>query len=402
MGEAFIYDAVRTPRGKGKPGGVLSSLAPHALVGQLVDALRARHGAEAVARADRMILSCVGQIDAQGGHIAMVSRLAAGLPDTMAVHTLNNFCAGGLTALNTACNAVRAGDCDLVLAGGVECMSQVPFLGDRAHYYTDTALSRRLRYAPVAISADFMAVREDISRRELDDVTLRSHQRAAAAWDAGHYDSSVIALTTGQDTEPVRRDETVRPDLTLDKLAALSPAFEELGAGGYDDVIRAARPGLGPLEHRHSVANCPPIADGASLVLIGSHDAGRAHGLTPLAKIRASAETAGDPVDQLTAGFSAMDRVLSRAGVDLREMGVIEFMEAFAAVPVKFLRDYDVDPERVNVNGGHLAMGHPMGATGGMLTAALTHELVRSDAGLGLVVAHGGSGVGSAAVLERV
>jgi len=401
MRDAYVFDAIRTPRGKGKANGALAAIAPHELVRQVIDALRVRTGGAPDA-VDRFDLSCVGQIGAQGGHLALVSRLHAGLPDTVTCLTINNFCVGGLTAVASAANAVRAGDAGLALAGGVECMSQVPFLADKASYYADPETARALNYVPVALSADFLAFREGITRADLDAVTLESHRRAAAAWSEGRYGDSVIPVRAADETIALDRDETIRAGMTAESLAALPPAFERDGKAGFDDVIRAAKPGVGEIEHRHSIANCPPVADGAALALVGTKDAGAARGLAPLARIRAQASINADAVDQLTAGFAAMELALDRAGMELGDVERIEFMEAFAAVPVKFARDYHPDPARVNVNGGHLALGHPMGATGAALLATLVHEMARSGAATGLVVAHGGSGVGSAMVIERV
>ncbi|MGP1283934.1 MAG: acetyl-CoA C-acyltransferase [Parasphingopyxis sp.] len=399
--EVFIYDAVRTPRGKGKMGAPLSALAPQELVRQLVDALRERHGEAAIAGAERLVLSCVGQTGDQGGHIAMVGKLHAGLADATIALTINNFCSGGLSAVALAAATVRAGDAGLVLAGGVEMMSRVPFLADQAPYYADPALSEQLRYVPVALSADYLAHRFDVTREELDVATINSHRRARAAWDAGRYDRSVVAMRDEAGKVLLDPDETIRDTMTMEGLGALPPAFVETGAAGVDAMIDRAKPGTGPIDHRHSIANCPPIADGAGLVLVGSAAAGTALGLAPLAKIEACVEAAGDPIDQLTSGEAAMDRLLAKTGRTLADLDLVEYMEAFAVVPSLFYRRADVDPEIVNVNGGHLAMGHPMGATGAILTATLVEEMARRDAAQGLVVTHGGSGVGTAALLTR-
>ena len=399
--ETYVFDAVRTPRGKGSPNGALASTAPNELVAQLVGALNARTG-DAAMGVQKLILSCVGQVGAQGGHIAMVSRLYSALPDNVTVLTVNNFCAGGLNAIGVADALVRSHALDLVLAGGVECMSQVPFLADNASYYTDPVLSRDLHFAPVGLSADYLAFVHDIPRATLDAVSYESHQRAAKAWALGRYDSGVVPVRDRDGGIILGRDETIREGLTLDAMAEMAPVFEAQGRAQYDDVIRAARPGLGEIEHRHGLANCPPIADGAALVLLGSEAAGARAGLTPLARLAAFAEASGDPVDQLTSGVKAMELLLDREGLTLDDVDLIEFMEAFAVTPAKFYRDFDPDRSRVNVNGGHLAMGHPMGATGAVLTTTLTHEMKARGARRGLVAATGGSGVGAAAIFEAV
>lgn len=401
LADAYIYDAVRTPRGKGKPGGGLSSLGPHELISQLVAALKPRTGGSTIDNTAALILSCVGQTGSQGGNIALVSRLHARLPDQISTWTLNNFCAGGLTAIGQAAALASAGEERLVLAGGVEMLSQVPFMGDKASYYIDPELSRALRYAPVALAADLLATKKELDRAALDREVLVSHARAATAWAEGRFAASVIPVTGPDGQCLLDRDETVRADLNQAGLDRLPPALAALGASGYDAIMLSANPGLDRVEHLHTIAHCPPMTDGAALALVGSREAGRKAGLEPRARIMARAECGGDPVDQLTAGFAAMDRVLEETGLTLRDFDRIEFMEAFAAVPALFRRRQEADPDRVNVNGGHLAMGHPMGATGAILAATLIHELERCDGRIGLIVAHGGSGTGSAMVVER-
>ncbi|MEO1038630.1 MAG: acetyl-CoA C-acyltransferase [Pseudomonadota bacterium] len=402
ISDLYLYDAVRTPRGKGSAKGALAALAPEELIAQLISALSRRCGEDAIRSSASLTLGCVGQVDAQGGHLALISALHAGLPHTMAKLTVNNFCVSGLSAIASAArDASGSGDDRLRIAGGVEMMSAVPFMADRASYYTDTQTARRLRYAPVALAADLMATREAIPKTELDRVTARSHQRAAAA--QARDDAPEIITVCGPDGETrLAKDESVRADFTEDRLSAFPPAFAELGAEGYDAMMSEAALGGAAVDHVHSLANCPPPADGAALALIGSRAAGRAAGLAPKARIRALVQSAGDPVVQLTAGFAAMDAALDQAGSSLGDMDRIEFMEAFAAPVVRFERVYKPDPDRVNPDGGHLAMGHPMGASGAILATTLLAGLERCGGALGLAVAHGGSGVGAALVLERV
>jgi len=398
----FLFDAVRTPRGKGRPGGALSGLTPHELVGQLVSALGSRCGEAALHDVASLTLGCVGQVGAQGGQLALVSKLHANLPTNMTSRTLNNYCVSGLTATRVAAlEATATSDNRLRLAGGVEMMSIVPFLADHAHYYDDPATARALRYVPVPLSADLMATMEGISREALDTVTVRSHQRAARAWAKGPLEE-VIPVRGPDGTVLLAQDESVRPDTSMSSLARLAPAFEQMGAQGFDDVMLTARPELSAIEHVHTVAHCPPIADGAALVLLGSRQAGSAVGLKPRAVIRAATEASADPVLQLTAGFAAMEAALIEAGLRLDDIDRIEFMEAFAATPVKFERDYAPDLAKVNPEGGHLAMGHPMGASGAILLTTLLAGLERDGGTLGLAVLHGGSGVGAAMIIERV
>jgi acetyl-CoA C-acetyltransferase/acetyl-CoA acyltransferase len=405
--DVCLFDAVRTPRGKGapprddKPGGALAAVRPHELVVGLIDALEVRNPgmSEAVAG---LTLGCVGQVGAQGGHIALVSRLASRLADQVPVKSLNNFCVSGLTAIADAAAQVGSGGDGLYLAGGVECLSQVGFLADQAHYYQDPELMRLLRWAPPIMGAELIATLEGFSKADLDALTLESHRRAHAAWQDGAYAASVEPVRGGDGDILLERDELVRGDLTEERLAAMQPAFAEQGAMGFDAAMLAAHPELDEIDHVHSIANCPGMADGAALALLGRPEAGAAAGLEPRARIRALAETADDPVLQLTAGFRAIDRLLQETGLRIGDFDRIEFMEAFAAVPLKFQRDYAPDPDRVNVNGGHLAMGHPMGATGAILMTTLVHELQRCDGELGLVVAQAGGGIGSAMIVERV
>jgi acetyl-CoA acetyltransferase family protein len=394
MTGVHIYDALRSPRTKGKPGGALASLLPHHLVGQLIDALRARNGTPAVDAAEMLYLSCVGQVGAQGGNLALVSKLEAGLPDECGTQTINNYCVGGISALSSAVGAVASGQVELAIAGGVEMMSHVRFLGDGATFYTDPSVAEQFRWAPVGVAADHLAVQEDIDREDLDSLALESHRRASRAWDAGVYTNQVVPIVAA-DGAIVDRDETIKSDFTADKLSALEPVFEEMGQSQYDKIISGS---AAAIEHRHTIAHCPPIADGASLLLVGSAEAGERFGLTRLAHV--DAVSGGDAVSQLDAGDRAMRRALDRAGATLADMDVIEYMESFAAVPARFFRQHDVDPSIVNPNGGHLAMGHPMGATGAILATALGHELRRRGGGQGVAVATGGSGTGAAVVLS--
>jgi len=398
----YIYDAVRTPRGKGRPDGSLAAFTPAQLVGHLVRALERRNGRDAIGAAQHFTLGCVTQMGSQGGHLALASRIQADLPDAMACLTINNFCVSGLSALADAARRVGSGQADLALAGGVESMSRVVFLADQADYYADLALAGSMGWAPVGVAADLLATREGVTRPEMDAAVLRSHARAAAAWDAGRYDGRVIPVETPDGTVALARDENIRDFGDGASLARLGPVFAPPGAAGFDDIVLAHKPEIGAVQHMHTVAHCPPVSDGASLLLVGSREAGERLGLRPLARIRAVAESADDHVMQLTAGYRAMDLALARAGLALNEVGAVEFMEAFAAVPVLFERNYEPDMARVNPNGGHLAMGHPMGATGAILTTTLLDDMVQLDADTGLVVATGGVGVGAAMVLERV
>ncbi|MGV9009913.1 acetyl-CoA C-acyltransferase [Brevundimonas sp.] len=378
---AYIHDAVRTARGKARPDGGLASLKPHELVGGLVDAMEARgHPARS---ADALILGCVGQVGAQGANVALVTKLHAGLPDDSPAYSLNNYCVSGLTAIGQAAGLVETGQADRVLAGGVEMMSRVGFMADKADYYEDSSFSTRTRYIPVVVAADRLAEDIGVSRDEMDAAALRSQQRTAAA-EGTPLVASRIAVN-GLD-----REEAARATTTAESLAAMPAAFAPLGEQ-YAEAL-----GGRTLDHRHTVAHAPPMCDGAGLALV----TGTAEGAR--ARIVSWAESGGDPVASLTAGFTAMDKALERANLTLADMDRIEFMEAFAVTIVKFLRERDVDADRVNVGGGHLAKGHPMGATGAILVSSLLDALDACDGRYGLVVAAGAQGVGSAMVVERL
>ncbi len=379
----FIRDAVRTPRAKARPDGGLAPLKPHQLLSDLIDSFAVR-GIEAAP--DALVVGAVGQVGAQGGNIALVTKLHAEMNDDVAAFSLNNYCASGLTAIGQAAAMIAAGNANSALAGGVEMMSRVPFMADRADYYQDATLPLRSRYIPVALAADRLAEHARVTRPMLDACALASHQKAAAAEGTPLTRSRVVI--GGLD-----RDECVRPETTALSLAGLSPAFASL-SDQYHDALAGAK-----IDHRHTVAHAPPMADGAALALLtaeGWQDT------EARARIIAWCESGGDPEHALTAGLAAMERVLARAGMSLANMDCIEFMEAFAVTIAIFLRDYDVDPAKVNVGGGHLAKGHPMGASGAVLLSSLLDALDDRQGRYGLVVVSGASGVGSAMVIERL
>lgn len=385
MSEVYLYDAVRTPRGKARPDGGLAKLSPQELVRQQAAALAARCG-DVATTPDVLLLGCVTQSGEQGGHIALVSKLHAGLPDQTAAHSINNYCASGLSAIGQAVAKVASGEIAVALAGGVESMSSAPFLGDRAGYYTNDELPPRARFVPPVLAADRLANSEGIARAELDAVALASQLKAAAAETDPALQASRVA------TGALDGEECIRPQTSAESLAAAPAAFGELQAQ-YAGALEGAT-----FEPLHSIAHAPPICDGAGLALVG----GDGLGIAPRARVVAFAESGGDPAASLTAGFAAMDKVLTRAGLTLGEMDRIEFMEAFAVTIAKFMRDRDADPARVNVSGGHLAKGHPMGASGAILTSTLLDALDACGGRYGLVVLTGAMGVGAAMVVERL
>lgn len=385
MANVYLYDAVRTPRGKARPDGGLAGLTPQELVRQQAAALAKRCG-DVARNPDALLLGCVTQSGVQGGHIALVSKLHAGFPDTTTAQSINNYCASGLSAIGQAVAKVASGEAAAILAGGVESMSQSQFLSDRAAYYTDDSLSPRARFVPPVLAADRLANAEGITRAELDAVALASQQKAAITERDAALQYSRIA------TGPLTGEECIRPQTTAESLATSPPAFGELQQQ-YAGALESAT--FDPL---HSVAHAPPICDGAGLALVGGEDLG----IAPRARVIAFAESGGDPAASLTAGFAAMDKALARAGLSLAELDRIEFMEAFAVTIAKLLRDREADPARVNVSGGHLAKGHPMGASGAILTSTLLDALDACGGRYGLVVLTGAMGVGAAMLVERL
>ncbi len=407
MTDVFIYEALRTPRGKGvaardgKPGGALSHITPQELVAQLLTALKARTDECAITAASRLILGCVGQVGTQGGHMALISRLHANLPDHMATKTLNNFCVSGLTAVGDAALWSRWDEASLSLAGGVEMVSQVPFQADEATYYNDPRMMAALPWAPPVIGAEVLATLEGISKEELSDITVASHHKAEHAWKNGHYDRGVVPIKNSDGTTALAHDELIRAQCSKDKIHAAPPAFSKLGAMGFDQQAVERFPALTEVAHVHNRYHCPGMADAAALAVLGSKRAGEAHGLTPKARILAYAEASNDPVLQFSGGTTAMEQALAAAGLTLEDIDLLEVMEAFAAVSSFFTRKYAVDPARINVNGGNLAMGHPMGASGAILLTTALHELHRRGQNRALIVCHAGSGIGNAMIIER-
>lgn len=402
MEEVYIFEAIRTPRGRGRPDGGLHSVSPEALVSLLVDEIARRTAPQIRDTVSRLVLGCVGQIGSQGGHIAHLSKAAAGLMSDVTARTLNNYCVSGLSAIGDTSLMVRAGEGGLMLAGGVEMLSQVPFLADNAPVYTEAERAKALGWLAPILGAELLAQQKGYSKQDLDEVTLRSHRRAADAWKNGRYDHSVVPVVGGNGDILCSRDEWIKGDLTMEQLGQRRPAFASLGKGQAEAMMLSHHPELREINYVHSVANTPGLADGAALALIGGREAGIEADIVPKARIRAFAEATCHPIDQFLAGPMAVEKVLSKSGLKLNDLDLIEYMEAFAAPPLAFEREYEPDMDKVNVNGGHLAMGHPMGATGAILVANLLHELERRNLATGMVVAMAGGGIGSALIIERV
>lgn len=401
MAEAFLYDAVRTPRGKGREGGSLNGLTPLDLLDTLIVAVRERNGLDPAA-IDDILLGCVTQVGEQGGNIAKVAALYSGLPSSVPGITVNRYCTSGLDACNFAAMKILTGQDDLVLAGGVECMSRVPMLSDKASFYSEPAIARKARFVPMGLAADLVASLDGITREECDAYAVETQQRAARAQAEGRFARSLIPVRDPATGVVAEADECVRPQVTAEKLATFEPLFAEFGRKGYEAAFKAAFPELGELEYLHHAGNSPAVVDGASLVILGSEAAGRTRGLKPRARIRAMANACSNELLALTGGIDVVETVLAKAGMSHGDVDLVEFNEAFAAVSLKFVRDLPWAAEQVNVNGGAIALGHAMGATGTSLVGTVLDELERQDLAVGLVAVSGAAGIGTGLILERV
>ncbi len=400
MADAFVFDALRSPRGKGRETGSLHHVTPAALLKTLFDAMLARNqlGRDAF---DDVVLGCVTQVGDQGGNIAKVAALYAGLDSRVSGITINRYCSSGLDACNFAAMKLIAAADDLVVAGGVECMSRVAMLSDKGTFYTDPDMIKAARFVPMGLAADLIASLDGISREECDQYAVQSQQRAANARDAGYFSKSIVPTTNDKGEVLLAQDEIIRADVTTELLAGFEPSFSEYGRH-YEKPFKQAFPNLTELEYVHHKGNSPGMVDGASLVLLGTREAGERLGLTARAKIRGMKNVSASELLGLTGGIEAAKQVLAASGVQAKDIDLFEFNEAFASTSIKFPRDLDVDPETVNVNGGAIALGHAMGATGATLLGTLLDEMERRDVATGLVAISGAAGIGTATVIERV
>jgi acetyl-CoA C-acetyltransferase len=401
--EAFVFDALRTPRGRGKDNGALHGVKPITLTTGLIDALLARNPGLDPRRIDDVVMGIVTPIGEQGGVLPRAAALLAGLPDTVAGVQLDRFCGSGLEAVNQAAARIRGGWEHLILAGGVESMSRNPIGSDGGAWFLDPETALATGFVPQGVSADLIATIEGFTRQDVDAYALRSQDLAAKAWAGGHFARSVIAVRDPNGLDILTVDEHLRPDTSLAGLAALKPAFATIGAeAGFDAVALQKFPWLEAIDHVHHAGNSSGIVDGAALVVLGSEQAGYELGLTPRARIAGAAVTGADPTLMLTGPAPATRKALAVAGLTLDDIDLFEINEAFAAVVLKYLRDLDLDPGRVNVNGGAIALGHPLGATGAMLLGTALDELERRDQRRAVVTLCIGGGMGVATVLERL
>jgi len=401
--EAFVYDAIRTPRGKGKFNGSLHGTKPVDLVVGLIHETLTRNDQLDPSQVEDVVLGCVSPIGDQGGDIAKVAAIKAGLPDTVAGVQLNRFCASGLEAVNTAAMKVASGWEDLVFAGGVESMSRVPMGSDGGAWAMDPETNFDTGFVPQGIGADLIATVEGYSREDVDAFAARSQERAAAAQANGYFDNSVIPVRDLNDQIVLEKDEFIRPGTTVESLSGLKPSFAVMGEmGGFDAVALQKYHWVEKINHVHHAGNSSGIVDGASLVTIGSEKAGERNGLKPKARIVATALSGADPTIMLTGPGPASKKALEKAGLKASDMDLIEINEAFAAVALRLVQDLDYDMDKVNVNGGAIAMGHPLGATGAMILGTIIDELHRTGGKYGLCTLCVGGGMGIATIVEAL
>jgi acetyl-CoA C-acetyltransferase len=401
--EPLIFDALRTPRGRGKVNGSLHSVKPVDLVVGLMHETLSRNAQLDPRRFDDVVLGCVTPIGDQGADIAKTAAIKAGLPETVAGVQLNRFCASGLEAVNIAAQKVASGWEDLVMAGGVESMSRVPMGSDGGAWGMDPETNYDTSFVPQGIGADLIATVEQFDRDEVDTYAARSQQRAAAAREAGRFANSVVPVCDINDHVVLDQDEFIRPDTTVETLAGLKPSFAAMGEmGGFDAVALQKYHWLEKINHVHTPGNSSGIVDGAALVVIGNEKTGSEMGLRARARIVATAVSGADPTIMLTGPAPASKKALAKAGLTVDDLDLVEINEAFAAVVLRFVRDMNLDMDKVNVNGGAIAMGHPLGATGAMILGTLVDELERTGGRYGLATLCIGGGMGIATVVERI
>ena len=401
MTDAFIFDHLRTPRGRGRADGALHSVTPVRLATGLLQALEARAIPD-TGRVDDVILGIVGPVGEQGQCLPRIAAIAAGWAETVAGVQVNRFCASGLEAVNMAAAKIMAGQADMIVAGGVESMSRVPYLSGGGAWGADPAVALPTHFVPQGVSADLIATLWGYDRGALDGYAAESHRRAAAAWAAGNFAGSVVPVHGRDGQILLAQDETIRPGTSVESLASLKPSFAGMGAAGFDRVALNRYPQLDEIVHAHHPGNSSGIVDGAAAVLLGTAAAGAAAGLRPRARIRAWAEIGSEPTIMLTAPAEAAQKALRRAGMTAADIDLFEVNEAFAAIALRFIEALELDPGKVNVNGGAIAMGHPLGATGAIILGTALDELERRGQTTALVTLCVGAGMGVATIIERI
>jgi acetyl-CoA C-acetyltransferase len=402
MTDAYLYDHVRTPRGKGRPDGKLHEISAVSLASQTLQALRDRNALDTT-QVEEVVLGCVAAVGEQGGNIARIATLNAGYDESVPGVQLNRYCSSGLDAVNFAAAKVMAGQAEMAIGGGVEMMSRTPMGSDGGAWAIDPQVAFRTRFVMQGISADLLASLHGYSREQLDAYALASQQRAAQAWAEGRFARSVIPVRDVVGAVVLDRDEHLRPDTTAESLAALKPAFHEMGTKyGFDAVALQRYPEVERIEHLHHAGNSSGVVDGAAAVLVGSLAAGERAGLKPRARIRSFASIGTEPTLMLTGPAPSAQRALAKAGMSAADIDLWELNEAFAAVVLSFMDTMKVPHERINVNGGAIALGHPLGATGAMILGTVLDELERTGKGTALVNLCVGAGMGTATIIERV
>jgi acetyl-CoA C-acetyltransferase len=401
MTEAFVFDALRTPRGKGKKDGSLYEVKPVNLLAGLLTELQGRNGFD-TAQVDDVVMGVVSPVGDQGAVLAKVAALKAGWDYRCAGVQINRFCASGLDAVNLAAQKVRSGWEDLVVAGGVESMSRVPIGSDGGAWAMDPETNSQTLFVPQGIGADLIATLEGFSREDLDAFALESQRRATKARAAGYFAHSLVPVKDFLGQTILDHDEFIKPNTTMEGLASLKPAFEQMGGMGFDQVAQTRYPQVERIHHLHHAGNSSGIVDGAAAVLVGSEAAAKAHGLTPRARVVATALSGADPTIMLTGPMPAARKALLKAGLTIDQIDLFEVNEAFAAVVMRFMKEMGVSHEKVNVNGGAIAMGHPLGATGAMILGTLIDELHRRKLRYGMATLCVGGGMGIATIVERI
>ncbi len=402
MSDAFIFDSVRTPRGKGKSSGALHTARPIWLAKIVLQAITKRTGIESKEIND-VILGCVTQSSEQGANIAKSAVLYSEFDYGVAGVTLNRFCGSGLEAINQAASSIIAGYSDVIIAGGVESMSRVPISSDGGAWSIDPDVANKSAFVPQGISADLIATLKGYSRKDVDQFAVESQKKATIAWEEKRFKKSIIPVTDINGVTLLDKDELVRPDTTLEGLGQLKASFEELGTKyGFDGLAIQRYPMVEKINHVHHAGNSSGIVDGAAAVLLAGKETGKRLGLKPRAKIKAMTISCDEPTIMLTGPVSATNRILKRAGMKISDIDIFEVNEAFAAVVLNFMDECSVDPSKVNVNGGAIAMGHPLGATGAMILGTALDELERKNLSTALITLCIGGGMGIATIIERI
>ena len=402
MTEAYIYDHVRSPRGRGKSDGSLHAITPINLASQVLGALRDRSNLD-TSLVDDVVLGCVAPVGEQGADIARIAVLDAGYAESVPGKQLNRFCASGLESVNSAAAQVMSGQSDLAIGGGVESMSRVPMMSDGGAWATDPQVAYKTYFVPQGISADLIATKYGITRQDLDEYSAESQRRAAHAWEQGWFDGSVVPIKDHIGRVVLAHDEHMRPGTTAESLGGLKPAFVIPGEqAGFDAVILQKYPEVESVNHVHTGGNSSGIVDGAAAVLVGHEEIGKRMGLKPRARIRSFASIGSEPSIMLTGPVPATEKVLKRAGMSTADIDLFELNEAFAAVVLHYMEQLNIPHDKINVNGGAIAMGHPLGATGAMILGTVLDELERRDLSTALITLCIGGGMGTATIIERV